>query len=263
MREIRIGWVMVFFLAVALAVAACGPSQEEQLAAEAQVKFDGLVASQEALQAKRDELSAAYEAAAMAEEAEGEAEEGEQEGAEEGAEAVDLEAFEQEVEDMTADFVSAIVEFINSDPPTEGEPLTEMQQAAITMKSAEDMLVAREYLDKGGDYVKATQIYRQAMNLDPDNPDLQAALASAEENRFVSAEKFSGVRNGMSQEEVRAILGQVYLRNIRKYEDRGVVAWFYPTADNGAAAGVYFRKRGDTMKAYEVKYEAVEAKTAG
>ena len=259
MREIRIGGIMVLVLGVVLAVAACGPSQEEQLAAEAQVGFDGLVASQEELQAKRDELSAAYEAAAMAEEAEGEGEEGEGDG----AEAVDLEAFEQEVENMTTDFITAIVEFINSDPPTEGEPLTERQQAVVTMKSAEDMLVAREYLDKGGDYVKATQIYRQAMNLDPDNPDLQAALASAEENRFVSAEKFSGVRNGMSQEEVRAILGQVYLRNIRKYEDRGVVAWFYPTADNGAAAGVYFRKRGDTMKAYEVKYEAVEAKTAG
>lgn len=260
MRQIRIGWLLACALIVMLGVTACGPSQEEEMAAAAQEKFDAVLQLKDDLEAKRAELAAATEKAAMMEEtAEGEGGEGEgEEGGEEGAEeAVDLGALGEEVENMANDLVSAIVDFINSDPPIEGEPLTEHQLAVIRMKSAEDMLLAQEYIDKGGDYRRAIRIYTDALNVDPDNPDLQAALASAEEARYVSPERFAEVKKGMTQEEVKAILGQVNLRNIREFE-RGVVGWFYPTADDGSAAGIFFRKRGDTYTAYDVKYEAIK-----
>ena len=118
------------------------------------------------------------------------------EGAEGAESGVDVAALEEEVEGLTANFVTAVVEFINTDPPDEGEPFTAKQQAVFRMKSGEDMLVAQEFIDKGGDIKRAIRIYNDALIVDPDNPDLQAALAAAEEARFMSPEKFAKVRKG-------------------------------------------------------------------
>lgn len=246
------------FLSSALALVltslvACGPSQEEKLAAAQSAAFGELEQAKKALDAKRQELAdarAALEAAI-------------EEGAEDAADQIaEMEASVQKLRDEIADetekFNNDIVAFINSDPPIEGEPLTESQQAGIRMKSSEDILIAKEHIEKGGDYRRAIDIYNQAMVVDPDNPELQAALASAEENRYLSQEKFSQVQKGMTERQVRELLGQPNLRNMRDYPERKVKAWFYPTTEAGDAAGVWFREKGGNQVVYQVKFDAIK-----
>ena len=235
-----------------VAFVACGPSQEEQMAAAQAEALAELEQGKTDLEAKRQELADAQAAlqAAIDEGAEDAADQiAEMEGA--------VETLRGEMEAMSDDFSSKIVDFINSDPPIEGEPLSESQLAGIRMKSAEDLIVAREHIDKGGDYRRAIDIYNQAMLVDPDNAELQAALAEAEELRYMSAERFGQVSKGMTEDDVRGALGQPNLRNVRNYEDRGVTAWFYPTTEAGDAAAVWFREG----KVYQVKFEAIVKET--
>jgi tetratricopeptide (TPR) repeat protein len=191
-------------------------------------------------------------------------EEGETEGEEEGAVSVadleqQLDGRQAEAETLADTLMQRLVGYLNAEPMIEGEPLTESQLAAIRMKSDEDMVLAREYIQKGGDYRRAIDIYQTALQLDPENDELMAALESAKEDRYVSEEKFAAVKNGMTQDEVRTALGPVNLHNIREYPDRNVEAWFYPTAERGYAAAVWFRenkKSGDQV-VYQLKYDAV------
>lgn len=166
---------------------------------------------------------------------------------------------EKQAADLTDRYGGALVTFINADPPVEGEPLTPTQQDAIRMKVAEDVLVAREYIEKGGDYRRAIEIYNQIVALDPDNAEVKAERARAQEMRFMNPERFAQVTNGMSLDEVRALLGPVNAFNIREYEDRGVLAWLYPRED-GAAAGVYFNQKGrdQSYVVYQTDFDAVK-----
>jgi tetratricopeptide (TPR) repeat protein len=191
-------------------------------------------------------------------------EEAETEGEEEGAVSVadleqQLEGRREEAETLADTLMQRLVGYLNAEPMIEGEPLTESQLAAIRMKSDEDMVLAREYIEKGGDYRRAIDIYQTALQLDPENEELMAALESAKEDRYVSEERFAAVKDGMTQDDVRAALGPVNLHNIREYPDRNVEAWFYPTAEGGYAAAVWFRenKRSGDLVVYQLKYNAV------
>ena len=181
-------------------------------------------------------------------------------------EGVDLEALAAEVEQKQNDALAAgdslnqaLAEFINSDPPAVGEPLNEMQREAFDMKADEDVRIAEEYIREGGDYRRAILIYEAALRLDPDNERLKALMAEAEDRRYVTKERFDQVKNGMTEDEVREILGSVNLRNIRKYDDRGVTAWFYkkdaeayPDVDEVTA--VWFRKKGGREVVYKLEW---------
>ena len=244
--------VVAMALVLLVGLAGCGPSQEEQMAAESAAQLEQLQEAKAALEAKRQELADLRAQIAGADDS--------AEGAEEMK--ADLEAsiatLGEEIAEQSDQFSSAVVDFINADPPIEGEPLSETQLTAIRLKSAEDIIVAGEHISKGGDYCRAIDIYNQALMVDPDNEALKAALAVAEENRYMTEERFSQVTNGMTEGEVRDLLGQPNLRNVRDYEDRGVTAWFYPINEAGDAAAVWFRAKDDgSLKVYQAKYEAV------
>jgi len=174
--------------------------------------------------------------------------------------AAQVEQLEAEVVAMAEDLGTSVVDFINSDPPIQGEPFNEFQMFAIRLKSAEDMVVADEYISQGGDYRRAIRIYEDALLVDPDNGELQARLASSQELRYMTEERFALATKDMAQAQVREVLGQVNLRNIREYEDKGVIAWFYPTSETGEAAAVWFQpdKKTEVMTVYQVKFEAVK-----
>lgn len=161
---------------------------------------------------------------------------------------------EQEIADQSEEFMSRLVEHINSLGIVKGEPLTPDQEAAIHMKTEEDMYLAEEWIEKGGDYKRAISIYESALALDPENAELQEALEEAREMRFMTEERFSGVEEGMTQEEVREVLGPVNLRNIQEYPEREAVAWFYPKEGTSKPAAVWFQKNEETG-IYEV-YQA-------
>lgn len=257
--------LLIAGILIALVATGCGgggPSEQELANAE---EWAWLQETQLELDAKRQELAEVQAAAALAatEEVTGEAAAEEVEG--ETVEPVDdpvarLAELDEEVAALTEEYTGRLVGLLNADPMIEGEEPTERQLALLAMKSDEDIVLAQEWIDKGGDYKRAIEIYNTALMFDPDNAKLKAALADAEADRYMTMERFSEVKKGMTEDDVRQLLGQANLHNVRKYEDRGVVAWFYPTSETGEAAAVWFQpdKKTEVMTVYQVKFEAVK-----
>jgi hypothetical protein len=127
----------------------------------------------------------------------------------------------------------------------------------VRLKSDEDIVVAHQFIERGGDYRRAIEIYEAALAVDPANPRLRQELEKARGLRYMTAERFAGVKEGMTPDEVRAVLGQPNLHNVRDYADRGVSAWFYPKGPDGAAAGVWFQRKDGGARVYELDFEAV------
>jgi len=164
-------------------------------------------------------------------------------------------------EALAAELNRRLADFINADPPVQGEPLTERQQAAIRMKSDEDIRLARQFIAQGGDYQRAIDIYREALVVDPGNPRLREELVQARARRYVARELFSRVKEGMDQEEVRGLLGQPNLHNVREYPNRNVVGWFYPKDESGAAAAVWFHEDGGRYTVYRFDFDALQPRS--
>ncbi|MGH9362077.1 MAG: hypothetical protein ACRD2T_09180, partial [Thermoanaerobaculia bacterium] len=170
-----------------------------------------------------------------------------------------------------------LVEFINAEPPRQGAPLTSRQREALRLRSDEDIRLAREYIEDGGDYRRALEILRAALLVDPGNPRLAAEVTRAESGRYMSPARFSLVKEGMTAEQVRALLGAPNPHNVRDYPARGpnqrVVAWFYPKDAAGSAAAVWLalREAAKTAPAesagpraglvvYQLDFDAVQAR---
>ncbi len=153
-----------------------------------------------------------------------------------------------------ADDVNAkATDLINQAGLEEGEvPEGAVRDAMLTVQH-ENILVAQEYIDKGGDYARAIQILEQTAALPVENPAVTMALEEAQANQYMTQERFSQVRNGMSGEEVRELLGTVNPRNRKEYPDRNVEAWFYRKEEG--IAGVYFERSGDDLKVYRTELE--------
>jgi tetratricopeptide (TPR) repeat protein len=159
-------------------------------------------------------------------------------------------------------FYQKVIQYINESGIIEGQPLTPEQRQAFNWKAEEDIRIAQEYIDKGGDYQRAIDIYNQSLLLAPGNAKLEQAIAQAEADRYMSEERFAQVKKKMSQSQVRELLGQPKLSNIREFE-QGVIGWFYKKQDGGAA-GVFFRKnRRGELEAYEIDYTAIERQVVG
>jgi tetratricopeptide (TPR) repeat protein len=219
-RKLAAALVCAVLGAAALATG-CGPSREEPEAAQrspaAQAEWAWLQKTQRALTEQRGRLAAdpADPKNAAAREA---------------------------LRRQTAELNARLVAFINADPPVQGQPLTARQQAAIRMKSDEDLLLAREFIDEGGDYQRAIEIYKEALAIDPGYARIEEELAQAQARRYTTREAFAQLKKGMSQDEVRALLGPPNLHSVKDYPARGVVGWFYPRDASGAAAAVWFAK---------------------
>ncbi len=225
-RKVLVALAGVFLLTLI----SCGPSEEE-------VKAAALAEEWAALQVKQSDLM----------ELRGEA-----------AEALvsERQGLESQVNDAADAFAERLVTFINEYAGFEGEePLPEVK-AAIGLKSIEDIELAREYVAKGGDYAKAIDILRGALIADPGNAALEAELRAAEGLRFMSEERFSAVEKGMTEDEVRALLGQVKPQNVRDYKEQNAVAWFFPK-EGGAAAAVFFREKDGQLKVDSLQFDAV------
>ena len=270
MKWNRGGFLFLAAIAAVLMLTACGggaAQQDEQQAAE----WTWLTETKQELDGKRRELAdldLQARAAAAAEEEEAEAEVEEGEGEAEEQEVVDfagqIATLEEEIETLDEEFSGRLVAFLNADPMIEGEPPTERQIAALRMKSDEDILLAQEWIVKGGDYKRAIEIYNTALMFDPDNEKVKAALAEAETNRYMNEDRFGQVKKGMTEDEVRELLGQVNLHNMREYPDKDVEAWFYPTSEGGSAAAVWFQpdKKSGIAEVYQVKFDAIDPSKA-
>ncbi len=243
----RMNWIALAVAAVL--VAGCGAGAEKKEAAKAekrQQEWTQVEALKKTVDAKRAELASLKTDSAG--------------GADVSAQ---LDATNKEAIQLTDELTAKIAAYINEDPPVQGEPLRPDLLPAVRMNSAEGMLVAREYIDLAGDYRKAIDIYNQLLNLDPENPDLKAALADAEANRFMTEDRFAAVKKGMSADEVVAAIGRPLTRNVKDYPAKKITAWFYPKDDEGNAAGIFYQTKGDQQVVYKADFNSVKAKKPG
>lgn len=191
----------------------------------------------EALQAQRDAL----EDAEAAEPVEGEE-------APPTAEELDeqIESLQEEIDELQQEYYQTLVTYLQSQDIVEGAELTPEQRQAFDYKAREDMILAREYIDRGGDYSRAIDIYDSSLMADPTNEELLAAKAEAERLRYMDEERFGQIEKDMTQDEVRAALGIPKRSNIQDFEAQNRKGWFYPK-EAGGAAGIYFKpkKQGD------------------
>jgi len=246
---------------IAIGALACTPGEEEGESEARQQAYQDLQRSQEELTQKRQELadvSARIDAGTEGIEV--------PEGSEQTAEQIlaDLEArretLAQEVTAEADQLMGRIVTFINEDPWIQGEEKTEIQKGAVRLKSAEDVVLALEFVEKGGDYKRAADIISRALEIDPDNQELKDKLAWIEEMRYMTEDRFAAVEVGMTEQQVRAALGPPNLNNVREFEG-GRVGWFYPRGANAAAdgaAGVYFQPQRGVLTVYEANFDAVK-----
>jgi hypothetical protein len=261
----KASWIRVLGAVCVAAVitVGCGGG-EETGAASQETAFEPVKEQYAALQAKRQELAdlrARAEAAA----------EGGVEAAEEGAVALEeaavgavedldgqIDQVKGEVEALSEQFMGTLIGFLNAANMVEGEAPTGLTLEAIRMKSGEDLVIAREYVTRGGDYRRAIEIVNTALALDPENPDLLAAKSRFETEQYMTEERLAQVSKGMSEDDVREILGTPHPSNIREYPEQNVVAWFYRREDRGAA-GVYFQSKNDVRTVYKTDFNAVKA----
>lgn len=254
--------VPALLLGLALTAGLACQSGDSAADAQRQAAWSELQELKGDLDASRARLAEAQAQQTAEPAAEGEAApEGEAAGAEAAAPAApaDTAALEQEVQGKADALGQKLVAFINEDPIVEGKEPTPMQREALDMYIEENMGIAREFVEKGGDYRQAIDRYQQLLQLDPDNAALQQALADAEANRHMTAQRFALVEDGMTQEEVRAAIGQVNLRNVREYEEGARVAWFYPREEGSEyAAGVFFERQDDgSYTVYSADFDAM------
>lgn len=168
-----------------------------------------------------------------------------------------LATLEKEVRELTDELNRRLVDFINGHPAVEGEPPAGRLLEAIRLKSDEDIRLAREHIERGGDYRRAIDIYEAALAVDPENSRLRQELERAQAWRYMTAERFAQVQEGMTQEQVRSLLGQPNLNNVRQYEDKGITAWFYTKDPQGRAAAVWFQRQAKGHVVYEADFDAV------
>lgn len=252
--------VTLALLAAVVSTVGCGPSEDEKKA-QAEAAIDARVSdlrqAREQLTAKRAELAAALTRQAEL------ARTPDADPAAVSELASQVQTLQTEVDVKADELGKQLVDLLNEDPMIEGEPPTARQQELVRMKSDEDILLAREYITQGGDYRGAIEMYNRALLIDPDYQALKDELAKAEADRYMTKERFDQVQKGMTEADVRSLLGQVNAYNIKEYPEKNVIAWFYPR-EGGAAAGVFFQKnKNEIYVVYQLNFEAVKARDEG
>ncbi len=234
-------------------LAACGPTEEEIMAQQRAEEWTAVGEARDALQALRDEANAI------------------QAKVDQGAEALELdeEGFAALQEELTAkieevngaadSFSGQLVQFINNGVDQDLEESQEHLDA-IRMKSSEDLLLAADYVQRGGDYRRAVQILETQAQFDTDNAELAEKLAYYKDWRYITKERFDQLKKGMTQQEVRDTIGVPYHRNVRDYPEQKSEGWFYQKdkdgPDAGEATAVFFRKSGGEWKVTQLMWEA-------
>ena len=254
----RMTWFVSAMVLALSFVGACGPTEEETRAEEESQEWSLLQEEHAALTAQRDELNT------IREEIEAGVEGDEETGMspEEARLQLEKRSAEKEaaVNEAADRFSNNLVEFINKYAGYEGDEQSDLQLAAIRLKSGEDIELAREYVLKGGDYKRAINILQATVMADPEYEALRQEKERLESLRWMDEERFAQVENGMTEKEVRALLGRVFHRNVKEYTEVNATAWFYPRTE-GAAAAVFFRERRGEKQVYEKDFNAVKPAT--
>ncbi len=135
--------------------------------------------------------------------------------------------------------------------------------AGLRIYSEEALLVARDMVEKAGEYKKAVdhlaaaRSYYEMAGIAEVHQPLVDTLAELEEWRWINQERFDAVANGMTRDEVKATVGVPYHGNVQADEARNVETWLYRKSEGGAAA-IYFHVK--TGKVYGKKWDAISTR---
>ena len=127
---------------------------------------------------------------------------------------------------------------------------------AASLFAEEKIRIGDSYMNLLSRYDRAINLYRAALQIDPENEEARKKLEEAERLRFIDPDRFDRVAEGMSEEDVGRVLGLPREDWIRQKIEPGHVysVWIYPRSDGGAAA-VYF----DGGVVYHVNWDASPA----
>ncbi len=98
-----------------------------------------------------------------------------------------------------------------------------------------------EYMQYLSRYDKALELYRSAVELDPNSADAKKRVELAQQRRFVSMTAFANVKGGMKEDTVRGLVGlprEDWIKQVVQ-NNRIYSVWIYPKEDGGASA-IYF-----------------------
>jgi len=124
----------------------------------------------------------------------------------------------------------------------------------------EKIMLGDEYMTVLSRYDKAMDLYREALELQPDSADAKSRIATAEQRRFVSMTAFANVKTGMKEEAVQGLVGlprEDWIKQVVQ-NNRVYSVWIYPKADGGASA-VYF----DNGVVYHTNWNAAAPPASG
>jgi prefoldin subunit 5 len=257
-RHRVLSFVMALFV-ISLVLPGCsqGPSEEELAKAALNEQLAAIEQSYEELQTTRTEFDAT---SARLAELEAMSKLDDEQQAEKDALAPRVDELATARDAAFETLQNQLAEFLNL-------ALNNFPQAAETVRaleiySTEGLLTADDIVAKSGDYSKAMdqlrsiQSYYESVGLEP-LPALETAIASYDDWRFITQERFDLVKKNMTKDEVREIAGVPYYHNIQVDEQRGVETWLYKKREGGAAA-VYFKTNND--KVYATNFDAIKTK---
>jgi tetratricopeptide (TPR) repeat protein len=127
---------------------------------------------------------------------------------------------------------------------------------AGALLAGEKIYIGDQYMNVLSRYDKAIASYRDALQIDPTNQDAVQRIAQAEQRRFVTMNSFSLLKTGMTEQDVRKLVGLPREDWIKQVVQNGRIysVWIYPKADGGASA-VYF----DNGVVYHTNWNAAAA----
>ena len=112
---------------------------------------------------------------------------------------------------------------------------------AAQLIAKEKVALGDEYANVLSRYDRAIALYRDAQQYDPNNAAIAQRISAAEQKRFVAVSTFAAVKNGMKEDDVRALVGlprEDWIKQVVQ-NNRIYSVWIYPKSDGGAAA-IYF-----------------------
>ena len=124
----------------------------------------------------------------------------------------------------------------------------------------EKIMLGDEYMTVLSRYDKAIELYRQALEYQPDSADARQRIATAEQRRYVSMTAFANIKSGMKEEAVQGLVGlprEDWIKQVVQ-NNRVYSVWIYPKADGGASA-IYF----DNGVVYHTNWNAAAPPASG
>ncbi len=261
MKSIRFLSVFLVFAALIGLTLSCnsGPSEEELALAQLQDQLVTINQTYQELQSLRVEIATAKATSAEIEAISEKKRTDEQKVQLEefGLKLPELETKSEEIYDTLQAHLADFLTVGLNDFPQSAQTAE-----ALQIYSDEAMIIADDTVAKSGDYKKAidqlggAKGYYKAIQV-PVYPALDEKIASLQDWRFITQERFDALTKGMTMDEVKAVVGVPYHANIQEDEKRGVQTWLYKKQGGGAVA-VYFKIK--TGKMYSAQWDAIKTK---